>query len=180
VLDILLGVDENGRFSMNVDLVPNDATTIVVTSTDSAGNLRTLEESIVHKAGPRDGGEEDDSGFMFLMIALILFILIAVIAVLFVRSQREHYVEMEMAQSTPVADLEDLEAELDIDDAGGDEGAVEEEAAASSMPRPRPHPRRAAAPKPVRAPVPKADEKELTDQGAEADIMADETEQEGD
>jgi hypothetical protein len=182
VLDILLGVDENGRFSMNVDLVPKDDTTIIVTSTDMAGNIRVLEETISQKTGPTDGDESDDTGMTFLLIALVLFILIAIITIYFVRTQRDHYVEMEIAHSTPVADLEDLDAdlELEVDDVGGEEGAEEEVSATPAHPRPRPHPRRAAAPRPVRAPVPKMDDKELSDQGAEADIVADETEQEGD
>jgi hypothetical protein len=183
VLDILLGVDEEGRFSMNIDLVEKDDTKIIVTSTDMAGNIRTLEETITHTTGPGGGDGDEDDGLMFLIIALILFVLIAIIAIFFVRTQREHYIEMEIAQSTPIADLEDLDTDLDIevDESGGEEGAeIGEEAEASSPPRPRPHPRRAAAPRPVRAPVPKMEDKELSDQGAEADIVADETEQEGD
>jgi hypothetical protein len=188
---ILLPVDENGQFKTPLDLVLGE-NVITIVSKDSADNVRTIEQKITYKPIKV---EEDkaDFGLWFLIIALIILVVAAAFATLYVRGRREDWLEMEAAEATPLApELETVVEEPDTlpgpDELDLDEDEVpeaEEDMAPTSAPaRPRPRPpqaRRGPAPRPVPKPAekPEVEGKDLTEKDTEADIEADETDQEG-
>lgn len=181
ILDILVSVAPDGTFQINLDLVPKDTTNIVVTSKNSAGNLRTIEESVTQMQVEPTSVDDEGLGTWFLVTALVIFVVVAIIAFMLVRSRREEYIEIKTAEETQLADLETTEHEIDLE--GGPDEELEASAApVAGMARPRPRPsthKRPARPRPVEPEEPEMTEKDLSDQGAESDIGADEIEQEG-
>ena len=180
ILDILVSVAPDGTFQINLDLVPEDTTSIVVTSKNSAGNLRTIEETVTQMQVETTSEEEEGLGTWFFITALVVFVVVAMVAFMLVRSRREEYIEIQTAEETQLADLEATEHEIDLgSDLDEELDASVEPAAAISRPRPRPSTQKGPRPKPVKPEEPEMTEKDLSDQGAESDIGADEIEQEG-
>ena len=177
ILDILVGVAPDGTFQINLDLVPEDDTTIVVTSKNTAGNTRMVEETVTQtKVGPAST-EDEGLGTWFLVTALVIFVVVALIAFMLVRTRREDYIEMQAAEETPLADLESVDHDIEVESGVGPGGVDEPD---SAPPRPRPsHPSRPVKPEPEPPGEPEITEKDLTEQEAESDIGAHETEQEG-
>lgn len=181
VRDILVTVHPDGTFNIFMDLVPEDTTVITVTSKNAAGNMREIQESVLQKKIQVTSEEEEGLGMGFFIAAIVIFIVVAIVAFMLVRNRREQYIEMQAAEATPLADLEAVDAELGITEGPAIAPApAEEPRAAAPRPRPRPsQPRRPVRAEPKEVAEPDITEKDLTDQGAESDIGAHETEQEG-
>jgi hypothetical protein len=187
IRDILVSVAPDGTFQINLDLVPEDTTSIVVTSKNSAGNLRTIEESVTQMKVETTSEEEEGLGTWFLMTALIIFVVVAIIAFMLVRSRREEYIDIQTAEETQLADLDSIDDDIEVagdpathEGSGAGIGEVDEPGRTAPRPRPRPsHPSRPVRQEPEPPGEPEITEKDLTDQGAESDIGAHETEQEG-
>jgi hypothetical protein len=94
-------------------------------------------------------------------------------------------IEMEAAEATPLAPVDETVFEEPDTLPGPEAIDLDAEAApapttAPVRPRPRSPQARRAAPRPVpKSEVPEGDEKDLSEKDAEADIVADETDQEG-
>ena len=136
-----------------------------------------------------DGDTEGlDWGLIILIVAIVLLAVVMLGMFVYVRGRREDMVEMDAAGATPLAaiDLDEpmepyvLPTAEDIDLEAGDE---DEPAPTTAPARPRPkspQARRATAPRPVpKGEMPEVEDKDLSEKDAEADIGADETDQEG-
>jgi hypothetical protein len=188
---ILLPVDEFGQFNTPFDLAPG-MTTITIVSVDSAENERMIVQEIDYVPLKVKDDTEGNFGLYFLMISLVILVGVMVFAVWYVRGQREDIREMEVAEATPLAPIDDLETVIEEPDTlpGPEELEAEDTpepgkepapTSAPARPRPRsPQARRAAAPRPIpKAEKPLSEDKDLSEKDAEADIGADETDQEG-
>jgi hypothetical protein len=183
--DIPLPVSEDGEFTTGYDLSP-DQTVITLVSIDSANNERTVIQTIIHKdVEDPEGTDEWDLGLIILLIAIVLLAVVIIGMFVYVRGRREDIVEMEAAEATPLAPMEETVLEEPDTLPGPDELDVEAEeepapTSAPARPRPRPPQARRAAPRPVpREGMPEVEDKDLSEKDAEADIGADETDQEG-
>ena len=136
--------------------------------------------------------EDRDWGLIILLVAIVLLAVVILGMFVYVRGRREDMVEMDAAGATPLAaiDLDEpmepyvLPGSEDIDLEAEDEVEDEDEPAPTTAPaRPRPkspQARRATAPRPVpKGEMPEVEDKDLSEKDAEADIGADETDQEG-
>lgn len=189
--DIPLPVNEDGEFNTAYDLGP-DVTEITLRSEDGAENVRTVEQNITFKkVTTEDGGAGLDMGLIILLVAIVLLAVVIIGMFVYVRRRRDDMIETEAAEATPLAPVEEtvleepdtLPGPEELDEEPGEpEVEVEEEPAPTSAPaRPRPRPpqaRRAAAPVPKEG-MPELEDKDLSEKDAEADIGADETDQEG-
>ncbi len=182
---ITLPVSEDGEFFTPFDLTTGD-TNITLVSTDMAENQRTVTQVITYRKTIDDADSASDWGFYLLLIAILVLLAVILATFFYVRGRREEMIEMEAAEATPLAPM-DVTLEEEPDTLPGPE-EIELEAedtpaptTAPVRPRPRsPQARRAAAPIPVpKAEAPEVDEKDLSEKDAEADIGADETDQEG-
>jgi hypothetical protein len=184
--DIPLPVNEDGEFNTGYDLAPT-VTVIKLRSMDAAENERIVIQTIKYEkyTSPDDTGDWD-TGLIILIVAIVLLAVVIIGLFVFVRGRREDIVEMEAAESTPIALMD--QTLLDEPDTlpGPEEIDVEAEeepapTTAPARPRPRsPQARRATGPRPVpKEGVPELEDKDLSEKDAEADIGADETDQEG-
>jgi len=197
VKGILLPVADDGTFVMPFVLNPKAIVTeIVIDSLDPAGNVREIRQNITYMPVTGEVQKETNWGLWFLLISLIILIVVGVVSAYVVRSRRDEWLEMEAARTTPVAPIEPLEPVKGAETLPGpDEIGIKEEgkggkppegpaAASTTAARPRPRPPQARRAPPAR-PAPKApgapegDAKDLSDQGAEAESKAEETDQEG-
>ena len=197
VKGILLPVADDGTFVMPFVLNPrNMVTEIVIDSLDPAGNVREIRQNITYMPVKTGEKKETNWGLWFLVISLIILIVVGIVSAYVVRSRRDEWLEMEAARTTPVAPIEPLEPVKGAETLPGpDEIGMREEgkggkppegpaAASATAARPRPRPPQARRAPPAR-PAPKApgapegDSKDLSDQGAEAESKAEETDQEG-
>ena len=184
--DIPLPVSELGEFNTGYDLAP-DTTVIVLRSVDDAENERIVTQTISFKTYEIDDtGTGWDLGLIILIVAIVLLAVVIIGMFVYVRGRREDMVEMEAAEATPLAPMDETVLEEPDTLPGPEEidlDAEEEPAptAAPVRPRPRsPQARRTAAPRPVpKGEMPEVEEKDLSEKDAEADIGADETDQEG-
>jgi hypothetical protein len=182
--DIPLPVSEDGEFTTAYDLSPTE-TMIVLKSIDSANNERIVTQTIQFKKVPGpETGDGLDWGFIILLVAIVLLVVVIIGMFVYVRGRREDIIEMEAAEATPLAPMEETVLEEPDTLSGPEDIEVGEEPAPTSAPaRPRPRPpqaRRAAAPVPVaKEGMPEMEDKDLSEKDAEADIGADETDQEG-
>ncbi len=182
---IALPVSEDGEFFTPFDLTLGD-TTITLVSTDMAQNQRTVIQVITYKKTTDGADSASDWGFYLLLIAILVLLAVILATFFYVRGRREEMIEMEAADATPLAPVDETVVEETDTLPGPEELSLEAEEApapttAPARPRPRsPQARRAVAPIPVPKPeAPEVDEKDLSEKDAEADIGADETDQEG-
>jgi len=183
--DIPLPVSEDGEFNTAYDLAPG-YTDIVLKSVDGAENERIVSQSIKFKKVSGGGVDEGpDTGLIILIVAIVLLAVVIVGMFVFVRGRREDMMEMEAAEATPLAPVEETVLEEPDTLPGPEELEMEVEAApaptrAPARPRPRPPQRRVAGPRPVpKGEIPELGDKDLSEKDAEADVEADETDQEG-
>jgi Glucodextranase, domain B len=197
VKGILLPVADDGTFVMPFVLNPKDMVTeIVIDSLDPAGNVREIRQNITYMPVKTGEKKETNWGLWFLVISLIILVVVGIVSAYVVRSRRDEWLEMEAARTTPVAPIEPLEPVKDAETLPGpDEIGLKEEgkggrppegpaAASTTAARPRPRPPQArrvppARPAPKAPGAPEGDAKDLSDQGAEAESKAEETDQEG-
>jgi hypothetical protein len=160
---------------------------IILRSVDNADNERTVTQTITFKEYKDDtSGTGLDLGLIILIVAIVLLAVVIVGMFVYVRGRREDMVEMEAAEATPLAPVDETVLE-EPDTLPGPEEIdmeAEEEPAPTSAPvRPRPRSpqaRRAAAPRPVpKGEMPEVEDKDLSEKDSESDLGADETDQEG-
>jgi hypothetical protein len=177
--DVLI-ISPTGEFSRTFDLNPSGETMIILSSLDPANNTRVIEQSVEFSPDIEKQDEETDWGFYALIGSIAFLIVVIVVMIFFVARRSGEVVEAEepmmAAELAPVVVDEEPEEEV--------EEEVEEEPAPPAAPRPmprRPAPRRPVAPPPEPTEAIEEDEedKDLSDRDAEADIMADEIDQEG-
>jgi hypothetical protein len=197
VKGILLPVADDGTFIMPFVLNPRSVSTeIVIDSVDPAGNVREIRQNITYMPLGTDTQKETNWGLWFLVISLVILVVVGIVSAYVVRSRRDEWLEMEAARTTPVAPIEPLEPVKGPETLPGpEEIGMKEEGKGGKPPegpatssatavRPRPRPPQARRAPPAR-PAPKApgapegDAKDLSDQGAEAESKAEETDQEG-
>ena len=186
--DIPLPVNEIGEFTTAYDLAKG-TTEIKLRSMDDADNERSVNQTITFKRiNPGEVTDGRDWGLIILIVAIVLLAVVILGMFVYVRGRREDMVEMDAAGATPLAaiDLDEpmepyvLPGSEDIDLEAGDEDEPAP-TTAPARPRPRsPQARRATAPRPVpKGEMPEVEDKDLSEKDAEADIGADETDQEG-
>ncbi len=151
--------------------------------------MREVTQTINFKKVTTDeDGPGLDMGLIILLVAIVLLAVVIIGMFVYVRRRRDDMIEMEAAEATPLAPMEETVLEEPDTLPGPDELDAdmepEEEPAPTTAPaRPRPRPpqaRRAAAPVPVpKEGMPEVEDKDLSEKDAEADIGADETDQEG-
>jgi len=195
VMDILVPIADDGTFVMPYVLNPRDQkTNIEIESVDVAGNVRLIEQEITFVPIDTTTEKEGNWGLWFLVASLVVLIVVGIVSAYVVRSRRDEWLEMEAARATPTAPAADLETVTPEDKLPGPEELGEKKeppkgpegpAPTTAPARPRPRspqqarraaPARPAAPKPE---GPEAEAKELSEKGAESDMGADETDQEG-
>jgi hypothetical protein len=181
--DIPLPVSEDGEFTTGYDLSP-DQTTIVLRSIDSAANERIVIQTITYEKIEDPADKEGlDLGLIILLVAIVLLAVVIIGMFVYVRGRREDIVEMEAAEATPLAPMEETILEEPDTLPGPEEIEAEEEPAptmAPARPRPRSPQARRAAPRPVpKEGMPEVEDKDLSEKDSESDIGADETDQEG-
>jgi len=182
---ITLPVSEEGEFFTPFDLTTGE-TEITLLSIDWAENERIVTQTVTYKPVTDKEDEATDWGFYLLLIAVLIFLAVIFATFFYVRGRKEDMIEMDAAEATPLAPVDETVLEEPDTLPGPEDIDLEAEAApapttAPARPRPRsPQARRAAAPRPVPKPeAPEVDEKDLSEKDAEADIGADETDQEG-
>jgi len=195
VMGILVPIEEDGTFVMPYVLNPaKQKTNIEIESVDVAGNVRLIEQEITFIPIDTGKGEESNWGLWFLVASLVVLVVVGIVSAYVVRSRRDEWLEMEAARATPMAPVAELETVAAEDKLPGPEELGDKKeppkgpegpapTTAPARPRPRPpQPARRAAPARPAAPKPEAPEaeaKELSEKGAESDMKADETDQEG-
>ncbi len=196
VMGILVPIADDGTFVMPYVLNPaRQKTNIEIESVDVAGNVRLIEQEITFAPVSEETGTESNWGLWFLVASLVVLIVVGIVSAYVVRSRRDEWLEMEAARATPMApvgELETVTAEPDKlpgpEELGdkkeppkGPEGPAPTAAPARPRPRPPQQARRTAPARPAapKAEAPEGDAKELSEKGAESDMGADETDQEG-
>ena len=181
---ITLPVSEEGEFFTPFDLTLGE-TIITLVSIDWAENERVVTQTITYKKAVDDKESETDWGFYLLLIAVLIFLAVILATFFYVRGRKEDMIEMDAAEATPLASvdetvLEEADTLPGPEDIDLDAEATPAPTTAPARPRPRSPQARRAAPRPVpKSEAPEVDEKDLSEKDAEADIVADETDQEG-
>ncbi len=172
--DILLSVDEDGAFQMLYQLMSKEETIIVSRSTDPAGNTQSIEQTITYEAESTVDVAEGGEGQVLFLVTLIILVLAVIVAYTLLRMRHKETYEEEGIDATVVVELEPVATE----ELATEELATEELATETPEPQQRPLPKaRRPQPKVVEQPV--EEDKSLSDQEADVDIKADESEQEG-
>ena len=176
--DILLSVDENGAFEMLYQLMSKDETIIISRSTDPAGNTQSIEQTITYEAESTVDVAEAGGGQVLFLVTLIILVFAIIVAYTLVRQRHKASDEEEGIDDTVVVELEPAEVEEPMQPEGPEAAGIEEAATETPEPQQRPVPKaRRPQPKVVEQPV--EEDKPLSDQEADVDIKADESEQEG-
>ncbi|NOQ53950.1 MAG: hypothetical protein GQ558_05030 [Thermoplasmata archaeon] len=164
VNDILLTVDEKGAFQLLYQLLSKEETSIISSSTDPAGNTMSIEQNITHEAESTVDVAEGQEGQAFFLVTLIILVLAVIVAYTLVRMGHRTADEEEGDEASIMVELEPAE--------------VEEAPTETPEPLQRPVPT-ARRPQPKMVEEPVEEDKPLSDQEADVDIKADESEQEG-
>lgn len=181
---ITLPVSDEGEFFTPFDLTIGE-TTITLSSIDWAQNERIVTQTVTYKKATGETESETDTGFYLLLVAILIFLAVIFATFFYVRGRKEDMIEMEAAEATPLAPMDETVLEEPDTLPGPEAIALDAEAApapttAPARPRPRSPQARRAVPRPVpKSELPDGDEKDLSEKDAEADIGADETDQEG-
>jgi hypothetical protein len=185
----LVPISDEGYFEYEMSLAVKTTNNVEVVAKDTAGNDVTWTDSISHKFLP----PEDDEGFEWgwMVLALGLIVLVIAIAIGMRMVSRDQPVvtmpEVEEEEVLAPAELpeveEDLEEDLDEDEDDGVEIEVdEEEEEIHELTAPAERPKTGVS-RPESAPMesemPEIEDKDLEDRDAEADLGADEIDQEG-
>jgi hypothetical protein len=198
---LLVPIGEAGYFEHDLAVQAKATSTITIKAVDAAGNERTWEQTITHEYMTEKSEEGFKVGWALLVLGIIILLLAVVIAIMFVSRAGGAVAEPEaeaiaLAPTTaPELDIDDeLEEEEDEEEEEEEEGEEEdiveeeedEEAVAVTVPATaaaaRPKTTAARRPQPVvakGAPRPIGEDKGLEDQGADSEVGAAETDQEG-
>jgi hypothetical protein len=191
----LVAISDEGYFEYEMALAVKTTNSVEVVVKDAAGNEESWSDSVSHKYIPPEEDEGFEWGWLILIIGLIILIICIAIGYRMVTAEQAEVEMPEVEEEEVLApaelpeveeeeDLEeDLEEELEEEDEGVEievEEEEEEEVHEITAPSERP---RTSASRPegaaMDAPPPEIDDKDLEDRDADADIGADETDQEG-
>ena len=204
---VLVGLD--GSFLAYCSISEKGETTITVVSTDAAGNARTVVEGVTYARETTGEVTEDEAGRTFLYVAILIFVLVLIVVVILIRMGRRRVPATEPEDKSLTVEVEaEAEAEAgqpkaalaatpappaatEAPKAQAGEGVATTRAGAPAAPgTSKGGPRPIARPQTRRTPTVRAkpqpvkemgkEDKGLSDQGAEDDIIADESEQEVD
>jgi len=191
----LVAISDEGYFEYEMALAVKTSNPVEVTAKDAAGNEVDWSVTVSHKYTPPEADEGFELGWLILIIGLIILVICIAIGYRMVTYEQPE-VEMPEVYEEEVlapAELPEVEEEELEDEDEGVEIEVEEEedleeelededeevheiTAPSERPRTSASRRETSA---VEATMPEMEDKDLEDRDADADIGADETDQEG-
>ena len=195
----LIPIGENGYFEYTLALSPKTANQVTVRAIDAAGNEKVWNQTITHQYASAVDDEGFKVGWALLVLGLIILLLAIVIAYMVVSRAGGGVAEPEEEAELAPAPAPELEVEEKVPakapeprpeekvpeekapEAGkGGEEVHEVKAPAPVAARPKTTaPRRPVPAAGKEAPKEVGEEKDLDDEGSEADLGADETDQEG-
>ena len=198
----MVPIGEGGFFEYELPITANSKSTVTITAVDAAGNERVVTyQDVQHRYASGDKGEGFKVGWALLVLGLVILLLAIAIGYMLVSRAGPGVAEPEgKAEELAPAPMPELEVEEEDEEEeeelvapkpvegkpeiGGEEvHEVKAPVAAAAAPapaRPRTTVPRRPVPTPAKvAPKPEAGDKALDEKGAESDLEAEESDQEG-